>query len=916
MRDLDGNMARQLTDDAGTQTEGQFSRRAFLQSAGLLATGPMWWQSLVAEESRERDVPRKLGIAAPQLPPIKASWIWYPEQVTPPGSFMFFRKTFRLAERPSGPQIGWVSGNSRYMLYVNGHFVQRGPAPCDPRVWDVDPIDLSPYLQTGDNVIAGLVCYFGHGDGTWVPFTPVGQGSGGFLFQASLPASAGTLELKTDSSWKVSFGRCWTSGRSKRWFLRALQEIYDARLFPEGWNTPTYDDSGWAQANELAIPAGQPMTLETPQEGRPAEWRLVPRSLPALKETAVRPKRLAGAGWIRWKVPPEEYLDRFPANAFEEQKDDNVVQAGNRHGMFPLKVATAKQSSAAVTLEFEEEIAGHVFVRFRAPAGTTVEILFSESADPQRLMLTTAPAYRQWARIVAREGETAYETFEYEAVRWLQLLIRGATGPVEILDVGVRRRTYDYPHHPDLKTSDATVNRVLGASVNTRLNVGQDLCVDNIVRERQHYPDLYLDSYYGFGEYRQASRGLRTWILGQNREGWFFDCWPAWDRCDRLWQSHLNLTIWKPLLDVSLFYPMIVARYHLFSADRKLIEEVFPRLMRFDRWLRPHEARDGLLPISGYPWHSVWIEHHGYKAHADKHAAFNILYVAYLREGMARLADGLGEPRRAEEYRQRADRIADRLRALYWSPTDQVFVDNLPRVREDGEYRLHEWTLSVALLHGLVPEGEESHILDLLASPSTKRTESSYPVSRPAGVMGFSHPGNAAWRLWALSRYGRADAVVRDLRERYGNMTSIRLNNTLSEEWNPTPGGGSAWCQNYTAPLFVLYGDILGLRPTSPGFAEFDVRPQLGGLDSIEGTVHTVKGPLRIECRQRKNEKKLVLRISAPPGTKPSVVLPSGAQLLGTPQGTRPQPGPVSGTKRWRLPSESKERLWELNVRG
>jgi hypothetical protein len=182
--------------------------------------------------------------------------------------------------------------------------------------------------------------------------------------------------------------------------------------------------------------------------------------------------------------------------------------------------------------------------------------------------------------------------------------------------------------------------------------------------------------------------------------------------------------------------------------------------------------------------------------------------------------------------------------------------------------------------------------------------------------MGFSHPGNAAWRLWALSRYGRAEAVVRDLRERYGNMTSIRLNNTLSEEWNPTPGGGSAWCQNYTAPLYILYGDILGLRPTAPGFAEFDVRPQLGGLDSIEGTVHTVKGPLRVECRQRKNEKELVLRIAAPPGTTPAVVLPSGSQLAGMPQGTRPQAGPVPGTQRWRLPSEPKTRLWELDVRG
>ena len=138
----------------------------------------------MAEESQRCDCRRELDFSALQLPPIRARWIWYPEQVTPPISFMFFRKKFRLEQRLAGPQIGWVSGNSRYMLYVNGVFIQRGPAPCDPRVWDVDPVDLARRIcEPAYNVVAGLVCYFGHGDGTWAPFTPVGQGCGGFLFQ-------------------------------------------------------------------------------------------------------------------------------------------------------------------------------------------------------------------------------------------------------------------------------------------------------------------------------------------------------------------------------------------------------------------------------------------------------------------------------------------------------------------------------------------------------------------------------------------------------------------------------------------------------------------------------------------------------------------------------------------------------------
>ena len=86
-----------------------------------------------------------------------------------------------------------------------------------------------------------------------------------------------------------------------------------------------------------------------------------------MKETVVRPKRLGSAGWIRWKVPPEEYFDRFPAQAFEEQRDDGVIQEGHRQNLFPLKVAAETKRSAAVTFEFEEEIVGYVFVRFPRP---------------------------------------------------------------------------------------------------------------------------------------------------------------------------------------------------------------------------------------------------------------------------------------------------------------------------------------------------------------------------------------------------------------------------------------------------------------------------------------------------------------------------------------------------------------------
>jgi hypothetical protein len=56
--------------------------------------------------------------------------------------------------------------------------------------------------------------------------------------------------------------------------------------------------------------------------------------------------------------------------------------------------------------------------------------------------------------------------------------------------------------------------------------------------------------------------------------------------------------------------------------------------------------------------------------------------------------------------------------------------------------------------------------------------------------MGFSYPANAGWRLWALAKGGRADVVLQDLRERWATMDSVKLNNTIQEDWLAKPDSG------------------------------------------------------------------------------------------------------------------------------
>src|SRR5687768_4246402 len=163
-----------------------------------------------------------------------ASWIWFPSRRTLANTFVLFRRELMLHSAPARA-AGWITADSHYRLTINGVRLQWGPAPCDPRRVDVDPVDLAPHLRAGPNVIGVEVLYYGVGEGTWVAGKP------GLLCRFEIEQADGRVEqIVSDESWLSFLDRAHRPGQYKRWFLRALQEEFDARLHPHGWDTPAF----------------------------------------------------------------------------------------------------------------------------------------------------------------------------------------------------------------------------------------------------------------------------------------------------------------------------------------------------------------------------------------------------------------------------------------------------------------------------------------------------------------------------------------------------------------------------------------------------------------------------------------------------------------------------------------------------
>lgn len=179
----------------------------------------------------------------------QAQWIWDGDNVTM-HNWLCLRKKVVLEKVPAS-SIARIAVDSRYWLWINGKLVirdgqvKRGPNETDSYF---EYVDITPYLQEGENTFAVLGFYFGN-DSKYFSYHSSGQGA--FVMEADL----GGVLLKTDESWKVKkhpafLNRQELKGEGPTTRIPEEHNYYDARLEAglENWQVPDFDDSAWENA--------------------------------------------------------------------------------------------------------------------------------------------------------------------------------------------------------------------------------------------------------------------------------------------------------------------------------------------------------------------------------------------------------------------------------------------------------------------------------------------------------------------------------------------------------------------------------------------------------------------------------------------------------------------------------------------
>jgi alpha-L-rhamnosidase len=187
-------------------------------------------------------------------------------------SFIAYRKTFVLSAAPRTASLH-VFADARYLLWINGRPVHRGPNRFEIRGPQYDTVEIANVLHTGDNTLAIVVM---GNDGTW---------QGGHNARMMKHAPGLTLRLDVDGEPLVRSDETWRWNEQTRYrpakvdWAKIVDRI-DARVEDGDWTLPDYDDRAWKSAVKIDGDTWGPLSA---------------RRMPLLRDTRVEASLAEGA---------------------------------------------------------------------------------------------------------------------------------------------------------------------------------------------------------------------------------------------------------------------------------------------------------------------------------------------------------------------------------------------------------------------------------------------------------------------------------------------------------------------------------------------------------------------------------------------------------------------------------------------
>ena len=437
-------------------------------------------------------------------------------------------------------------------------------------------------------------------------------------------------------------------------------------------------------------------------------------------------------------------------------------------------------------------------------------------------------------RIHIYYGESAEEALDKEHCETLDILSEGGK-----LDSKAFRYVYiekepdssfeevlmDYEYAPfdtersgSFRCSDEELNHIWDVAAYTMDLTTREFFMDGIKRDRWTWSgdaiQSYLMNYYLRFDTECVKRTIRQ-LRGKD---------PV--------TAHVNT-----IMDYTFYWFKSIYDYYLYTADIAFVREMWPRMVTLMDYVEGRLNEDGMAEGQADDWIFVdWVD---FPMHKRGTLCFEQILLMKAMETMAVCSKLLNIK---TDYRVKSESLRNKIKQTFWSYEQKAYYHAI----EDGKInkQIIKFSNMFAILYGLAYEEERHEIMQsVMLNPVID------PITTP--YMRF-------YELETLCIDGLQEQVLQEMKAYWGGM--LREGATsFWEKYNPEEKGtqhlamygrpyGKSLCHAWGAsPIYLIGKYFLGVRPTKPGYEEYEVHPALGGLKWMEGDVPTPFGKIRVK---------------------------------------------------------------------
>ncbi len=762
---------------------------------------------------------RKAPQAADFAPATKI--IWHPSELEtyydrPVNSCCMFRRKITLENTVKQAKVRMFA-DTRYIFYINGVQVGRGPCRSDPRWQYYDVYDVTHLLSAGENLLAAQVMYYGYGTGQSINRIPA------FFLQLDICFEDGsTQQIGTDESWKVKLSEAFNKNAPRVNGCKGCIEIFDNR-FAEAFMDMAYDDTGWTEAKSRDVRMSP-------------FWNLKQRPIPNLSEKLAPAKCIVAGGLGKTQKGFDLAHLHWQIKAEIESLNISHMYVLGTEGEFP---PVDNDMFSYVVIDFEKIRAGYIALNITGYGGDIVDVVYGEELFDGKICFDGV-SYRPISRFILKDGENRLETkFNYEAFRYVMLIFRNHIRKNQLNEVQIRERFYPMDKESVFRTSNEKLQKIWDISLHTLKLCMQDGFLDSPSREQQQWMGdgrfHAIMNYYITGDCRMHEKLLLQIAQSQDMEGMTTSRYPD--------ENH-NL---PPIASFCLQWINSFGDYYDFTGKTECIETLWNHIISAMRWFSGFENKDGLLVnVPYWQYYDVSKDTDGKLADFFRGGIVSLLNMMYAEamDTIVKLAEVINDMETERFFRYKCKNLKKMIKNQIWNEEKGAYCDCIV----DGimSQSVSEAANAMAIL--AVHQADDKRVSLIIKNVFESNT-------RMAGVFRVS-PYFMLPFYRALRKAGRNDIALAETEARYGKMVEQGATSTW-EHWELVVPNSAchAWG---AAPIVCVAENLLGIDLC----AKKGVKAMPASLDigEVEANIVTPKATFEIRIQDGKVKKNTVLQ--------------------------------------------------------